>query len=396
MVWPTVALRQIAPPSSADIDFKPDERVWNLSLDQIESKTGVVLEKRYVRAEEAGSSTFHFDTGNVLYSKLRPYLNKVVLPDEPGIATAELIPLRPKRDVLDARFLTYYLRSQGFVDQVSHHVAGANLPRVVMDWFWRHEMPLPPLSEQHRIVELLDQADALRRLRREADAKAARILPALFLKMFGDPATNPMRWPVEPLNGITNPKQWPTISSKELTESGYPVFGANGVIGYYSTYNHECPTVLITCRGATCGTINICAPKSYVTGNAMALDDPDPERTTIEFLEAYLIVRGLDDAITGAAQPQITRQNLQKVNVFVPPDALVKKFSERARAIKEMLNRASTSGEQVESIFSLLLQRAFSNQLTVQWRQARMQDLLAEMSQQTKALNLPAPKEIAA
>lgn len=396
MVWPTVALRQIAPPSSADIEFKPDEPVWNLSLDQIESDTGVVLEKRYVRAEEAGSSTFHFDTGNVLYSRLRPYLNKVVLPDEPGIATTELIPLRPKMAVLDARFLTYYLRSQGFVDQVSHHVAGANLPRVVMDWFWRHEMPLPPLSEQHRIVELLDQADTLRRLRREADAKAARILPALFLKMFGDPATNPMRWPVEPLNDITNPKQWPTISSKELTESGYPVFGANGVIGHYSTYNHEYPTVLITCRGATCGTINICTPKSYVTGNAMALDDPDPEKTTIEFLEAYLNVRGLDDVITGAAQPQITRQNLQKVNVFVPSDALVKKFSEQARAIKEMLSGASTSGEQVENVFSLLLQRAFNDQLTAKWRQARKQELLTEMQQQAKALNLPVPKEIAA
>ena len=56
-------------------------------------------------------------------------------------------------------------------------------------------MPFPAKSEQSRIVELLDEADRLRHLRREADTKAARILPALFLKMFGDPATNPKGLP---------------------------------------------------------------------------------------------------------------------------------------------------------------------------------------------------------
>ena len=72
---------------------------------------------------------------------------------------------------------------------------------------------------------------------------------------------------------ICNPKQWKTISSDMLTENGYPVYGANGIIGYYTSYNHEEPTILITCRGATCGTLNICESFSYVNGNAMALDN---------------------------------------------------------------------------------------------------------------------------
>jgi type I restriction enzyme S subunit len=77
------------------------------------------------------------------------------------------------------------------------------------------------------------------------------------------------------LTEICNPKQWKTITSSELEDEGFPVFGANGVIGYYHNYNHEEATILITCRGATCGTLNICSQKSYVTGNAMALDDLD-------------------------------------------------------------------------------------------------------------------------
>jgi len=66
------------------------------------------------------------------------------------------------------------------------------------------EIPFPVVApvEQSRIVELLDQADALRRLRCEAGAKAARILPALFVKMFGDPASNPMGWPIETVGSV--------------------------------------------------------------------------------------------------------------------------------------------------------------------------------------------------
>ena len=80
-------------------------------------------------------------------------------------------------------------------------------------------------------------------------------------------------WPVVSLFNFCNPKQWPTIPQTAFVEQGYTVYGANGKIGFYTEFNHEKPTVLITCRGATCGTINVCEPKSYVTGNAMALDE---------------------------------------------------------------------------------------------------------------------------
>ena len=115
---------------------------------------------------------------------------------------------------------------------------------------------------------------------------------------------------------VCNPKQWKTISASELVEDGYPVFGANGIIGYFSDYNHENPTLCITCRGATCGTVNKSLPYSYITGNSMALDDLDESVITIDFLYYFLQYRGFDDVITGSAQPQITRQSLSKI--FIP------------------------------------------------------------------------------
>ena len=132
---------------------------------------------------------------------------------------------------------------------------------------------------------------------------------------------------------ICSPKQWKTISTDMLTDSGYPVYGANGVIGCYSEYNHEKPTLLITCRGATCGTLNICEPYSYVNGNAMALDNLMDE-VDIKYLYYYLLNRGFEDVVTGSAQPQIVRQSLQKVNVTYPD-------KERQAEIVTVLEKAS-------------------------------------------------------
>ncbi len=386
MSWSRVPLRQVAPPERAQVVFSQDEVVWQLQLDQIESQTGRILKKVRASAKEAGGSTFAFDTDHVLYSKLRPYLNKVVHPNEPGIATTELVPLRPVKGVLSPKFLTFYLRSDAFVGFASASVAGAKMPRVSMDHFWVHRVPLPTLREQGHIVELLTRADNLRQQRADTDVLTQRILPALFRKMFGNPNGNGCGWKSETLLNICSPKQWPTISSRELLPSGYPVYGANGRIGFYSSFNHEQRTVLITCRGATCGTINVCEPKSYVTGNAMALDDPDQTKTTIEFLEWFLRVRGLRDTITGAAQPQITRANLSVVDVPTPPMPLVLAFTANAQAVDKIVADQRCSRDALEKLFRAMLHRAFTGELTARWREGLMKELLEEMEIQSRYL----------
>lgn len=113
---------------------------------------------------------------------------------------------------------------------------------------------------------------------------------------------------------ICSPKQWKTIGTAELSVSGYPVYGANGIIGYYSEYNHEFETLLITCRGATCGAINISTPKSYINGNAMCLDNLSTN-FNLKFMYYYLKWYDFRKIISGSAQPQITINGLNKVYV---------------------------------------------------------------------------------
>ena len=118
------------------------------------------------------------------------------------------------------------------------------------------------------------------------------------------------------LTDICNPKQWKTIPTSELLENGYPVYGANGLIGYFSEFNHKNPVITVTCRGATCGTINITVPKSYVTGNAMCLDDMRSD-IYMEYLYYCLKHYNFNNVISGSAQPQITRQGMEKIYVTI-------------------------------------------------------------------------------
>ena len=122
------------------------------------------------------------------------------------------------------------------------------------------------------------------------------------------------------LTDICSPKQWKTISTEQLTDEGYPVYGANGIIGKYPEYNHDTPVITITCRGATCGTVHITQEKSYVTGNSMCLDDL---RTDVNPSYLFYLLRhyNFSSIISGSAQPQITRQGLAKVIIRLdPPD----------------------------------------------------------------------------
>lgn len=118
------------------------------------------------------------------------------------------------------------------------------------------------------------------------------------------------------LKNICRPKQWKTLTGKNLVPDGkYPVYGANGIIGYYNDYNHENETLMIGCRG-TCGALNISQPFSYINGNAMALDDLVDD-IDIRYLYYALMGRGFQDVISGAVQPQIIRADLEKMEVWI-------------------------------------------------------------------------------
>lgn len=166
--WKTGKIKDVAPESPSKESLVG--KVWLLNLDMIESNTGKVIEKVFEDSENA-LSVQAFDEGNVLFSKLRPYLNKVVIPDEPGLATTELVPLRPKGDVLNKVFLSHLLRGDQFVNFANDISGGTKMPRMPLSELRKFECILPPMEEQMKFVSIAEQADKSKfELRKSIDA----------------------------------------------------------------------------------------------------------------------------------------------------------------------------------------------------------------------------------
>jgi type I restriction enzyme S subunit len=190
--WRWVPLRDICAQDRCAVspnESRAKERPY-LSLEHIESKTGRIFHDASIPLEDGGNSTtFLFDSRHVLYGKLRPYLNKVALPDFSGRCTTELIPLLPCSE-LTREFLALLLRRDVTVATAMRDKTGSRMPRADLSTLMEMEVPLPPLPLQRRIAaQLKEQLAEVDRARTalQAQVAAAKALPSAFLRaVFGD------------------------------------------------------------------------------------------------------------------------------------------------------------------------------------------------------------------
>ena len=132
-----------------------DDSAWILDLEDIEKDTGIVLQKVH-KAKRNSISTKHlFHKGQVLYSKLRPYLNKVVLADEDGYCTSEILPLDFQENIIP-QYARYYLMSPTFLQYTNKCSYGVKMPRLGTVDGKKAIITIPPLDEQKRIIEAIE------------------------------------------------------------------------------------------------------------------------------------------------------------------------------------------------------------------------------------------------
>ncbi|RNF36058.1 restriction endonuclease subunit S [Paracoccus methylarcula] len=179
----------------------------------------------------------------------------------------------------------------------------------------------------------------------------------------------PSGWVSARLADFCEVYQPPTISKSQLSSNGlYPVYGANGVIGRYDEYNHEDSQLLITCRGATCGSVNISEPKSWINGNAMVVQ---PNKNCAELKFAEYFFRGAADysaIISGSAQPQITRQTLAPTLFPLPPlpeqRRIVRKLDTLTARTTTARTHLTAIKKLVERYKNRMIVKAYSGRLT--------------------------------
>lgn len=275
-------------------------------------------------------------------------------------------------------------------------------------------VPLPPLSEQRRIVEILEQADALRKKRAEADAKAERILPALFIKMFGEPSewlstanTKPLRSLVNVQGGGTpskkNPEYWkgniPWVSPKDMKQD--ILFDATDHISDLAieetSVNYINPgAVLIVVRGMILAhTIPIALAGTRLTIN-QDMKALQPNCDDIDSTYLYAALKASSSALlsqvgtAGHGTRKLDTDALLQTPILIPPRSKLDAFRKEMMLCREVVSSISKTKVQIEKLFDLLLQRAFSGALTAKWREAHITDILTEMEQQAKILGITA------
>ncbi len=183
--WPTKKMIDVAP--SVQFSQEPmHDSNWLLNLDAIQSNSGEILFKNIVSRDKLTGSIMCFGMGNVLYSKLRPYLNKVVVPNEPGFGTTELIPLLPNPELLNQTYFACLLRSDPFVNNISLAVAGTKMPRVSMGTFWKFDVPLPPIDLQNEFATFVKQVDKSKAICKQIFQSFDNLVKSRFIEMFGD------------------------------------------------------------------------------------------------------------------------------------------------------------------------------------------------------------------
>lgn len=155
--WKTEKLENVAPIVAAEL---PEEDIyWWLNLDMIQSNTGNLIDKIWTPKEDIGKSTTTFNDSMVLYSKLRPYLNKVLVPDGYGYATTELVTLNPNPNILNKYFLSNLLRGDEFVRYANDLSSGAQMPRMPMKKLRSFPCILPPIELQNEFVKFAKKSE---------------------------------------------------------------------------------------------------------------------------------------------------------------------------------------------------------------------------------------------
>lgn len=366
---------------------RPDLRY--IGLETIESGTGRFQDGELSKTPEVPqANSFHFGPEHVLYGKLRPYLNKVALPEFEGKCSTEIIPLRP-HPALDRRYLAYFLRSADTVAHISERTAGARMPRADMEFVLGLQLPLPSLDEQRRIVDLLSRAEGIVRLRREAEKKAAEIIPALFLDMFGNPALNPKSWRIASLGELirTGPSNG-VYKHKSAYGTGTPILRIdafyNGVVNDLRSLKRvrlesaeEADRFALAKNDIVINRVNSpeylgksalipSLPEQTVFESNMMRLTMDDRRVLPQYVIALLQTNHarqhfLSNAKHAVNQSSINQQDVKSLSIILPPTALQSKFSRYVEATESIVQQQGTAKAKAEASFDALLARLFSS-----------------------------------
>ena len=259
---------------------------------------------------------YRLETNDIVFSRVGSVdINAHVGIEQNGwLFSGRVLRVRPKYDI-DSLFLHYALSTEAVKRDIRNRAVGQTMPSINTPILSSTTIQLPKdLFEQKKVAHFLRLLDERIITQNKIIEKLQSLIKGLRVccmqRVYGNNVY---------LSEIAQIYQPQTISSTELTEDGFLVYGANGIIGKYKDYNHETEQICITCRGNTCGMVNYTKPMSWITGNAMVINtDKYQDKVYKKYLYHYLSAYNFNSIISGSGQPQIVRTPLEKLKITLP------------------------------------------------------------------------------
>lgn len=375
------------------------ESHFYVGLEHIESHTGRLL-REVAEVTESGeilSIKTAFKQGDILYGKLRPNLNKVLIASQDGICSTDIWALRTSTALLP-EFALRYLRSPATYVRAAQLAAGANLPRLSAAAFDRIPIPIPTLSEQQRIVDILQRAEASSQVNTRSDDLDQLLKAALDDLVLG---CEEGEW--VQLGSLVDTRYGTSVSADATADTGVPVLRIPNVMGgevdtkdmkYVELAQAELGRLRLTTADVLIVRSN--GNPEYVGRSAPITEDvcqslivyasylirlrTDAARLLPEYLSAFLNSAygraAMRNAIrTTAGQSNLSGENLAKVRLPVPDIEAQKRFRRLWLQVKEIRRLVTQSEDAATALRSALSINALSGDLTAQWRESHEAEL---------------------
>ncbi|WP_210134034.1 restriction endonuclease subunit S [Staphylococcus sp. GDY8P131P] len=280
-------------------------------------------------------------------------------------------------------FLFYLLKSK--LNELESHSTGTIFSSVNKKTLENFIVKVPSDSHQKNIGRLLSNLDKKIEINQNIIANLEELSQTLFKRWFVDfefPDENsnpykssggemidselgkiPLSWKVQKLNDIFKINYGKNLPTKKILNNGYPVFGGNGIIGYYSNYMYETPKILISCRGAASGKIHISKEKSFVTNNSIVLDEK--QKNYFYYFKELYKYNDFKRYTTGSAQPQITIANIKYLVYLTPNTNIIDQFNSKVSCLFNQKNNCEDENQDLAELRDTLLPKLMSGEIEI-------------------------------
>ena len=389
---PLAEVCEINPRLPRGHDIDDEQQVSFVPMAAVDAVSGTIATPQNRPFAEVKKGYTHFRDGDVLFAKITPCMEngKAAIAGNLvgglGFGSTEFHILRSRREVLPA-WLFYFVRRPSFRNEAKRNFTGtAGQQRVPTTFLSSTSIPVPPLPEQCRIVDLLSRAEGIVRLRREAERCAAELIPSLFLDQFGDPATNPKRWPVMTIGDLgrvqlgrqrapkyqTGAHTHPYVRVANVYENRIDIsdllsmdFDDKDFAQYRLEYgdillNEGQSTELVGRPAMWRDEIQDCCFQ-----NTLVRFQPNPSSMNPEFALAALLHYYRSGALSHISSKTSNVAHLgagrfAKLTLYCPPLGEQREFSSRFEDVRSIQSQQSAATAKAQAVFDALLAQAFS------------------------------------